>query len=102
MELHERRKVIATVIVLTLQLREWLTFARETGTVRGRAKQLSGILLSAVNNTIKFFFEGHDSEGEQAYEHSVKISDVVTELLTLDDEQQRRVLGLIKKMKAGN
>lgn len=101
MEKRERSKVVATTIVLTIQLKEWVTFAREMGAMNGRFKYLSGILLNALSNMLKFLFEGHDQENDEAYEHSVKLSDVISEFIELDDEQQRRVLGLIRKIKAG-
>ncbi len=102
MEKRERTKVVATTIVLTLQLREWLSFAREMGVMNGRFKYLGGLLLNSLDSLIKFLFEGHHPENDEAYEHSVKVSEVVGELIELDDEQQRRVLGLIRKIKAGN
>lgn len=101
MEKKDRTKTVAVTVVLAIQLREWLTFAREMGAMNQRFKYLSGILLNGLNGLLKFLFEGHDPETEEAYEHSVKISDIVTELIDLPEEQQRRVLGLIKKIKAG-
>src|ERR1044072_297402 len=102
MEKRERTKVVATTIVLVLQLRECVGFARGSGVMNGRFKYLGGILLNALDGLIKFLFEGHDPENDEAYEHSVKVSEVIGEFMELDDEQQKRVLGLIKKMKAGN
>jgi hypothetical protein len=101
MEKKDRTKTVAVTVVLAIQLREWLTFAREMGAMNQRFKYLSGILLSSLNGLIRFMFEGQDPEQEEAYEHSVKVSDIVTELIDLTDEQQKRVLGLIKKIKAG-
>lgn len=102
MEKRDRTRTVAVTVVLAIQLREWLQFAREMGVMNQRFKYLSGLLLNSLNSLLKFMFEGQDPEHEEAYEHSVKISDIVTELIDLPDEQQRRVLGLIKKIKAGN
>jgi hypothetical protein len=71
------------------------------GAMSNRFKYLGGILLNALNGLLKFLFEGHDLENAEAYEQSVKISDVIGEFIELNDEQQRLVLGLIRKIKAG-
>lgn len=59
METKDRSKVVATTIVLTIQLKNWVSFARDMGAMSNRFKYLSGILLSALNNLLKFLFEGH-------------------------------------------
>lgn len=101
MEKRDRTKTVAITLVLAIQLKTWIEFAREMGVVNQRFKYLTGILLSALDNLLRFMFEGQDPEREEAYEHSVRVSEVVEAFVDLDDDEQRRVLGLIKKMKAG-
>lgn len=102
MEQRDRTRVVAITLVLAIQLKTWIEFAREMGVINHRFKYLSGILLSALDNLLNFMFKGQDPEREEAYEHSVRVSEIVADFVDLDDEKQRRVLGLIKKMKAGS
>lgn len=96
--MNDRTKILALVFILAQQLRAWLSFARDAGHMQREFKYLSGILFAALDRFLKYFFDGHAEEDDTVYEHSVKVSEVVEKLLSLDDDDLRRVEGLILKM----
>lgn len=106
MEKKDRTKTVAMVLILSMQLREWLSFAVDMGVTHGKFKILAFELLGALNKLLKFLFpgsgKGQNEEANEVYEHSVKISEIIEKFLELDDDKQRRVMSLIDKMKAGN
>ena len=97
--MDSRTRTLLLVFVFAQQLRAWIKHARDLGHLNREFKYLSGILLNALENLLKYFFAGHGDEDDTIYEHSVGISEVVEKLVTLEDEDIKRVMKLVEKIK---
>lgn len=98
-KIDEKTRTLLLVFVFCQQLKAWLTHARDFGHLNRQFKYLSGILLNSLNSMLKYWFDGHGEEDDTIYEHSVHVSELVEKLVTLEDDDIKRVMGLVDKIK---
>lgn len=92
--MSEKGKAVMMVIGLCHQLSAWIEFSRNMGYMTQRFKQESGILA----NQCKKFIAAFDANDDDLYEHSVQISELFERIAKMDQEDIKRVYGIIKKI----
>lgn len=82
------------VFGLCHQLAEWIEFARDFGYMTQSFKQDSGNLVRQCRS----FLQKYGAAEEEVYEHSVQVSELFERIAKMDEEQIRRVIGLVSKI----
>lgn len=82
------------MVGLAHQLVAWTDHARDLGYMTRAFKYESGIL----SQNLKKFLGVFEALDDDVYEHSVQISDLFERIAKMDEQQIKRVLGLIAKI----
>jgi hypothetical protein len=92
--MNQRTKTVMMVFGLCHQLSEWIDFARDFGYMTQSFKQDSGILVRQCRS----FLSKYGAVEDEVYEHSVQVSELFERIAKMDEEQIKRVIGLITKI----
>ena len=93
-KMNERTRSVMMVMGLCHQLSAWIDFSRNLGHMTRMFRYESGILSNNCQRFIKMF----GGEDDQVYEHSVQISELFERIAKMDQEDIKRVYGIIKKI----
>lgn len=96
MQEEKKRQATVMIVILATQLNNWLSFTVTQKGFRQQSKQRANLLIKNIDN---FLSELKKAVGDDfLFEESAEFSDMIETILNLNENDRKRVGGLIVKL----